>query len=98
MPVRHALLGLLARQPRLIRLLESHGHHFSLTEADEKLRSLTDAFLVADQAHALIRFHRDQPRSKLLEGEAEEVKSYERRFVAILEEGGSALSPRVAGL
>lgn len=88
----------LARQPRLVQLLSTHGHHLSLIEADEKLQNLTDSFLIADHAHALVRFHRDQPRSKLLECEAEEVKPYERRFLAILEEGGTALSPRVAGL
>ena len=88
----------LAQQPLLIRLLETHGHHFRLIEADPKLQELTDSIVIADHAHALLRFHRDQPRGKLLENEEEEVKPYERRFKSILEEGGTPISPRVAGL
>lgn len=90
--------AVLAQQPLLIRLLETHGHHFTLLQADEKLSHLTDAFMLADHAHALVRFHRDQPRCKLLESEEEEVKPYERRFAAIVEEGVTPVSPRLAGL
>lgn len=87
-----------ARHPLLMRLLETHGHHFELIEADGKLRELTDSIVLADGAHALIRFHRDQPRGKLIENEEDAVKPYERRYQAIVEEGGIPISPRVAGL
>lgn len=87
-----------SRLPLLMRLLDTHGHHFSLIEADEKLQHLSDSIIVADNAHALLRFHREQPRGKILEDEEEEVKPYERKFQSILDEGGTALSPRVAGL
>lgn len=86
------------KHPLLLRLLATHSHHFSLIETDEKLAHLTDSFIVADNTHALIRFHRDQPRSKLLEHEGEEVKTYNRKFQSILDEGGSPISPHVAGL
>lgn len=88
----------LARHPRLSRLLETHGHQFSLIEADPKLQHLSDSMLLADGSHALLRFHQDQPRGKLLEDEADEVKPYERKFQSILDEGGTPLSSRVAGL
>lgn len=90
--------AVLAQQPLLLRLLELHGHHFSLLAAPPSLDHLTDSIIVADDAHALLRFHRDQPRSKLLEDEEEDVKTYLRRFQAIIDEGGTPLSPRVAGL
>ena len=88
----------MSQQPRLLKLLETHGHHFTLTEAGESLQHLTDAMILADGSHALIRFHREQPRGKLLENEADEVKPYERRFLSILEEGGNPITPRIAGL
>lgn len=88
----------MSRHPLLLRLLESHGHQFSLLEADEKLAHLSDSLLVADGVHALVRFHRDQPRGKLLEDEADEVRPYERKFQSIVDEGATPLSPRVAGL
>lgn len=90
--------SVVSRQPLLMRLLNTHGHHFSLIEADEKLQHLSDSIIVADNAHALLRFHRDQPRGKILEDEEEEVKPYQRKFQSILDEGGTTLSPRVAGL
>ena len=90
--------AVLAQQPLLIRLLETYGHHFTLLEANESLRHLSDAFMVADHAHALVRFHRDQARSKMLESEEDEVEPYQRRFAAIIEEGGTPISPRLAGL
>lgn len=86
------------KQPLLMRLLDTHGHHFSLIETDDKLQHLSDSIVVADDAHALLRFHRDQPRGKILEDEEEEVKPYQRKFQSILDEGGTAVSPRVAGL
>lgn len=88
----------IARHPLLMRLLETHGHHFELIEASDKLRELTDSIVIADGAHALIRFHRDQPRGKLIENEEDAVKPYERRYQAIVDEGGNPISPRIAGL
>lgn len=90
--------SVLARHPRLARLLDTHGHQFSLIEADPGLQHLSDSMLLADGNHALLRFHKDQPRGKLLEDEADEVRPYERKFQSILDEGGSPLSSRVAGL
>lgn len=87
-----------ANHPQLMRLLDSHSNHFELIAANEKLADLADSIIVADNTHALIRFHRDQPRGKLLENEEEEVKPYEQRFQSILDEGGTPISPRVAGL
>jgi len=90
--------SVVARHPRLLALIERHGHRIQLIEADPKLRELTDSIVIADDAHALIRFHKSLPRSKILEDESDEVRPYQRRFAEILDEGGTPISPRVAGL
>lgn len=87
-----------ARHPRLMRLLDLHGHHFQLVAASDKVAALTDAMLIVDGAHAVIRFHREQPRAKYLEDEPDAVKPYQKRFQAIVDEGGTPISTRVAGL
>jgi len=87
-----------ARAPRLMRLLETHAHHFALLQAPDSLSELRDTMLIADGRHALVRFHRDQPRGKLIEDDANEVHAYAMRFTEVVNEGGYPLSPRVAGL
>lgn len=89
---------LTARAPRLMRLFETHAHHFSLLQAPDSLAELRDTMMIADGRHALVRFHRDQPRGKLIEDDANEVHPYAMRFSDIINEGGHPLSPRVAGL
>lgn len=90
--------SVVTHHPRLLGLVERHGRRLQLIEADPKLRELTDSMVIADDAHALIRFHRLQARSKMLEDECDEVRPYQRRFAEILDEGGTPISPRVAGL
>ena len=84
--------------PRLMRLLETHSHHFSLIQAADSVLELADTMLIADSKHALVRFHRDQPRGRLIEDDAGEVHGYATRFADILTEGGYPLSARVSGL
>lgn len=88
----------LSSNPRLARLLGGHLHHFSLIQAPDNLAELRDSLLIADDEHALIRFHRDQPRGKLIEKDALETRPYALRFIDILGEGGHPVSPRIAGL
>jgi hypothetical protein len=89
---------LTARAPRLMRLFEMHGHHFILQQAPDSLSELRDTMMIVDGRHALVRFHRDQPRGKVIEDDATEVHPYAMRFSDIMNEGGHPLSPRVAGL
>ena len=89
---------LLRHSPRLMGLLATYGHVFSVTVAAESLASLADTMLLADSRHAAIRFHRDQPRGRLLLDEPEAVRPYDKRFADILAEGGSPVLPGVAGL
>lgn len=84
--------------PRLMRLFETHGHHFALLQAADSLLELKDSFVIADGRHALVRFHRDQPRGRLIEDGEGDVRPYATRFADIVAEGGHRLSARLAGL
>jgi hypothetical protein len=85
-------------QPRLMRLLDAFQHNLSVVECADSMRELTDSMLIADAEHAVVRFHRQQARCKLLENEPAEVQPYVRRFNEILAEGGHAVSARATGL
>lgn len=90
--------AIVSRLPRLARLLGDSGHNFSILVISESLAHLTDSLVIADDRHALIRFHRDQARSKLIEDDPDQTAPYLHRFEDILGEGGSLFSPRPAGL
>lgn len=89
---------LVRQSPRVMRLLATYGHAFTLTLAPEHLANLADSMVLVDDRHAAIRFHRDQPRGRLLLDEPEAVQPYQKRFAAIVAEGGSAVLPGIAGL
>lgn len=84
--------------PRLLALHEAHSHHFQLLQAADTLTELRDGLLIADGRHALVRFHRDQARARLIEDDENETRPYALRFADILAEGGTPLGGRVAGL
>ncbi|MGB5207217.1 MAG: hypothetical protein WBN76_05845, partial [Azonexus sp.] len=54
------------RQPLVQRLLAMHSHNSAAQQTPEQLNHLRDSMILVDDVHALIRFDRDQPRSKLL--------------------------------
>jgi hypothetical protein len=54
--------------------------------------------VIVDDKHALIRFERDLPRSKLLVDEADELRPYLIRFREIWSEGGEGLTTSTLGL
>jgi len=86
------------RQPLLLRLLATYGHNSAIQQTPEQLAHLRDSMILVDGVHALIRFDRDQPRSKLLIDEPEEVMPYRRRFEEIWAEGGTPVSSTTLGL
>jgi len=86
------------RQPLLQRLLATHSHNSAVQQTPEQLSHLRDSIILVDDAHALIRFDRDQPRSKLLIDEPEEVMPYRRRFEEIWAEGGTPVGTTTLGL
>lgn len=89
---------LLARHPRLARLLDEGSHQFSLRQVSDNLTHLTDSTVIADRTHAVIRFHQDHARSRWIEDDSDSVIPYLNRFEEIWEEGGIPLSARNTGL
>ncbi|MGB8241605.1 MAG: hypothetical protein WCE66_11275 [Azonexus sp.] len=86
------------RQPLVQRLLAMHSHNSAAQQTPEQLNHLRDSMILVDDVHALIRFDRDQARSKLLIDEPEEVMPYRRRFEEIWAEGGITVATTTLGL
>jgi len=86
------------KNPLLMALLGSHSHRFAMQQTPPQLAHLRDAMILVDDKHALIRFERDQPRSKLLIDESSELNPYRIRFQEIWDEGGEAIGSTVLGL
>ncbi len=86
------------QEPGLLKLLGLYGHRATALQAPEHLARLRDNMLIVDDRHALIRFDRDQARSKLLLDEADEVRAYLKRFEDIWAEGGDAVGATTLGL
>lgn len=89
---------LLRNAPRLLRLLTTHGHAFTITATPEHLANLNDSMVLVDGRHAAVRFHHAQARGKWLRNDPEAVSPYVKRFADILAEGGSSVRPGVPGL
>ena len=86
------------RQPLLQALLQTYGHNSAAQQTPEQLSGLRDSMIIVDDVHALIRFDRDQWRSKLLIDETDEVMPYRRRFEEIWSEGGTPYGATTIGL
>jgi hypothetical protein len=84
--------------PRLIELLKHHGHLIQLRQVPASLHSLRDSLVIADDAHMLVRFDLDHPRSKRVLDDKTETAPYLERFEAIWTEGGADFSPTTFGL
>lgn len=84
--------------PQLMDLLTVYSPTLTILQAPPHLDSLKDSLLIADARHALVRFHRDHPRARLIIDDSEEVAPYQQRFEEILGEGGDPLSPTTLGL
>lgn len=84
--------------PRLAQLLQMYSHIGAAQQTPEHLAHLRDSMLLVDGIHALIRFDRDHPRSKLLIDEKEALQPYRRRFDEIWAEGGDPLGNTTPGL
>ena len=84
--------------PQLLKLVGTYTHLAQIRETPSQLSHLRDGMILVDDKHALIRFERDLPRSKLLIDEAEEVRPYIARFTEIWGEGGETISGSTLGL
>ena len=84
--------------PRLMALLANHPLNLNVLVCPAHLESLNDSMVIADDQHALIRFHKDNVRSKAITDTPEECAPYANRFYEILREGGEQLSATTLGL
>jgi hypothetical protein len=86
------------KHPLLVDLLSTFGHRATARETAPQLAHLRDSMIIVDNKHALIRFERDMPRSKLLIDEIDELRPYLTRFREIWSEGGQNIANRTLGL
>lgn len=84
--------------PRLMQLLRQYPESMSITECLPHLANLSEALLIADENHALVRFHMDNVRCKTIIGSAEECALYLHRFEEIRKEGGDQIGATPLGL
>lgn len=84
--------------PRFMELLRTFSHVVSVRQTASSVSHLRDSLIIVDGKHGLIRFHEDQPRSKLLIDEVEELAPYIRRFDELWDEHGEAISGSTLGL
>lgn len=84
--------------PRLMKLLSTYPQNMTLVECPSHLSSLGDSMLIADDRHALIRFHTDHARSKAIIDNPEECLPYALRFKEIVKEGGEQVFATPLGL
>ena len=85
-------------RPRLMKRLALHPQHVLVFEAPEQIAKLSDSMLISDEQYALIRFHQDNVRSKIILDNADECLPYINRFEEIVREGGNQVSATVLGL
>jgi hypothetical protein len=84
--------------PRLIRLLRVFGHAVEVRRTPEHLRRLTDCWVLADAAHATLRFHSDQPRGKQIWNSEREVTPWWQRADELWAESEPCSPATVTGL
>lgn len=89
-PCRHS--------PRLMALFRQRSHACELLQAPDSLANLQDSLLLLDDDHAVIHFHRDQPRGKRIDNDPAACHPYLKRFASIQAEGCTPLGFAPLGL
>lgn len=84
--------------PRLMKLLAIYTQSMTMIECPPQLAPLNDSMCIADDRHALIRFHTDNARAKTIFDNFEECAPYVQRFEDILKEGGEQVCASTLGL
>lgn len=84
--------------PRLQNLLRRFGLTFEFRQAPLELAHLSECFLLADKSQAVIRFHVDQPRGKIILDDGDEVHPWWQRHEELWTMSSPCLSPTRLGL
>lgn len=96
--VLHQTDFLINRCPRLMRLLKSHGHAFSIRQTFDHVRSAADPLVIADGQHYVHRFHQDGARFLLAFSDHEGGRQMEGRFHQLYEASFPSVSATPTGL
>ncbi len=86
------------RSPRLHTLIRRFPNSVEVRESSAEFKHIPDCFLLADEAHGAIRFHRDYARGKLLQNAADEIHPWWQRFDELWRSATPCLSPTRIGL
>lgn len=90
--------GLRNHHPRLLKLLETYGHLIAAQQTGQEIAHLRDNILVIDEISGLIRFDKEQPRSKILIDESREIRPYFDKFNEIMATPGEIIRSGTLGL
>lgn len=84
--------------PRLMQLLQTHGHNICIHKTQEHARLASDPFIVADAAHYVHRFHHEGIRSLLAMHDHAGARALEERFSQLYEASHPAVFATTLGL
>lgn len=84
--------------PRLHTLIRRFPNSVEVRESSAEFKDIADCFLLADERHGAIRFHRDHPRGKLLQNAADEIRPWWQRFDELWRSAAPCLTPTLIGL
>lgn len=87
-----------SHSPRLLQLLATYPEQMTVVQCPPHLHSLNDALFIVNETHALIRFHQDNARSRIIFDDREACIPYVQRFHDIEREGGESISATTLGL
>ena len=84
--------------PRFLRVVRDYSHLVECRQTPRSLRHLTDSFALADEVHAVRRFHCDHMRGEAAFNSPAAVELPAHRFGGIWEESRAALAATITGL
>ena len=86
------------QSPLLATLLGTYSHTAAAQETPATIAHLRDSMILVDDLHALVRFEKDQARSKILTDDPDALRPYINRFNEIWNEGGEVIANTTLGL
>ncbi|MFY9327919.1 MAG: hypothetical protein WAO76_07880 [Georgfuchsia sp.] len=87
-----------SRYPRLHTLIRRFPNSVEVRESSAEYKHIADCFLLADEMHGAIRFHRDHARGKLLQNAVDEIRPWWLRFDELWCSATPCLAPTRIGL
>ena len=86
------------RFPRLHTLIRRFPNSVEVRESSAEFKHIADCFLLADERHGVIRFHRDHARGKLLLNAPDQIRPWWQRFDGLWHSATPCLAPTQLGL